>query len=92
MPVDWDDLDIDKAVEDSANHTDEKLASKISSLTRMTDDEVKELFPKSSDVKKLTELMRIVKSAEDRNIKVKKISENIEDFGDIMFVLLEKLT
>lgn len=92
MPVNWDDLDIDKAVEDSANHTDEKLASKISSLTRMTDDEVKELFPKSSDVKKLTELMRIVKSAEDRNIKVNKIVENAEEFGEIMFVLLKKLT
>ena len=92
MPVDWDSLDIDRAIEDSANHTDEKLASKISSLTRMTDDEIKELFPKSSDVKKLTELMRIVKSAEDRNIKVKKICDNVEDFGDIMFVLLKKLT
>lgn len=92
MPVDWDkfDSEIDAIIEQSAIKTDEKLASKISSITRMTDDEVQELFPDPTDVKKLARLMSIVKSAEDRNTKVGKIVTNAEEFGGIVLSLLTK--
>ncbi|MDG1078683.1 MAG: hypothetical protein P8P12_00905 [Porticoccaceae bacterium] len=45
MAIDWDqfDIDVDQAAERSADATDEILASKVSSLTSMTDTEVKEL-------------------------------------------------
>jgi len=92
MPINWDDFDneIDTIIAESAEETDEKLASKISSITRMTDDEVKELFPVPADVKKLTELMKIVKSSEDRNNKINKIVANAEEFGGIVLTLLSK--
>ncbi|MBE9469310.1 MAG: hypothetical protein IMY72_13465 [Bacteroidetes bacterium] len=94
MPIDWNDLekDMDKAAEDGAEKTDEKLASKISSITRLTDEEIVELFPEPSDVKKLFELMKIVKSGEDRNNKINKIVDNSEKFAGIVVTLLGKLT
>ncbi len=93
MPIDWDtfDSDIDVAITESANATDDKLASKISSITRMTDEEVKELFPVPADTKKLAELMKIVKSSEDRNTKINSIVANAEGFGGIVLTLLGKL-
>lgn len=92
MPVNWDKFDneIDTIIAESAEETDQKLASKISSITRMTDDEVKELFPDPADVKKLTELMKVVKSSENRNNRINKIVANAEKFGGIVLTLLAK--
>ena len=94
MPIDFDKLDaeMDGIINESAEATDLKLASMISSITRMTDDEVLELFPKSGDVKKLKYLMMIVKSAGDRNDKVRRIVSNAEGFGDVILTLLNKFT
>lgn len=92
MPIDWDafDKEIDAIIDASAEATDDKLASRISSITRMTDDEVKELFPRPADVKQLNALMKIVKSSEERNKKVERIVANAEGFGDILLTLLQK--
>ena len=92
MP-DWEKLEknIDRIIKDSARKTDEMLASNISSVTRLTDDEIKDLFPKPSDAKALFDLMKIVKSAEERNTKINKIIENSEKFGGIVLTLLDKL-
>jgi len=87
MPIDWDmfDSDIDRAIIESAE------ATKISSITRMTDEEVKELFPDPADTKKLVELMKIVKSSEDRNTKINSIVTKADEFGGIVLTLLDKL-
>jgi hypothetical protein len=92
MPVNWDEFDseIDSIIEESAGATDARLASRISSITRMTDDEVEELFPDPADVKMLKDLMMIVKSSEDRNNKINRIVSNAEEFGGIVLTLLQK--
>ena len=92
MPINWEefDNDLDTLITESADETDQKLASKISSITRMTDDEVAELFPSPADVKKLSKLMQIVKSSEESNTKINKIIANAEEFGGIMLTLLSK--
>lgn len=92
MPVDWDQFesDLDSIIESAAQRTDDRLASRISSVTRMTDEEVKELFPEPADAKKLGELMKVVKGAEDRNTKINKIVSNAEDFAGVILTLLEK--
>jgi hypothetical protein len=92
MPVNWDEFDgeIDSIIEESADATDDRLASRISSITRMTDEEVQELFPNPADAKKLTELMKIVKSSEDRNNKINRIVSNAEEFGGIVLTILQK--
>jgi hypothetical protein len=47
MPVNWDEFehDLDSIIDGGARRADERLASRISSVTRMTDDEVKQYFP-----------------------------------------------
>ena len=92
MPIDWDEFEseIDEIIETSSTSTDERLASKISSITRMTDEEVQELFPEPADVKKLAKLMKIVQSADDRNAKVNNIISKAEEFSGIILTLLAK--
>ena len=94
MPVDWEqyESDLDSIIDSAEQRTDERLASKISSVTRMTDNEVKELFPETADAKKLVELMKIVKSADKRNTKIKNIVANAEGFTGVILTLLEKFT
>jgi len=94
MPINWDEFDesVNQAITESVDAVDTKLASHISSITRLTDDEVNELFPEPADLKKLAELLKIVKSAETRNIKVNSIVNNSEEFGSIVLTLLTKLT
>jgi hypothetical protein len=92
MPVDWDQFesDLDSIIDSGAKRADNRLASKISSVTRMTDDEVKELFPEPADAKKLARLMKIVKGADSRNTKLNTIVENAEEFAGVILTLLEK--
>lgn len=90
MPIDFSDIDIDAIVDDAAEKTDDALASQISSLTRMTDEEIGGLFPEAKDAKKLVELMRIVKSAEERNTKINNIAANSEKFAGVVLTLVEK--
>jgi len=93
MPVDWKTLEkeIDAALDRAEKRTDEKLCSFVSSLTRLTDDEVQKLFPKPADVQKLTRLMEIVKSSEEHNTKVVNLTNNIEDLAETAIKLLEVL-
>lgn len=92
MAIDWDKFqeDLEPIIEEAGKKTDNKLAGAISSVTRLTDEEIKKLFPDPADVKKLAQLMEIVKRADDRNKKINKIVKNAEDFGGIVLTLLEK--
>ncbi len=94
MQINWNRHDryLEGSIDKSANITDTQLAFKISSITRMTDEEIVELFPHPTDAKKLEELMKIVQSADARNKKIDKIFYNAEDFGGIILTLLGRLT
>ena len=93
MAIDWDqfDIDVDQAAGRSADATDEILASKVSSLTSMTDTEVKELLPQPADVKALGKLLKVVQSATDRNTKINQIVNNAEEFAGVVLALTKKL-
>ena len=93
MAIDWDKFqtNVDVAVIGGSTKTDAKLAGLISSVTRLTDDEIKRLFPDPADVKKLAELLEIVKKAGDKNNKINQIVANIGDFAGIVVTLLGKL-
>lgn len=86
MPIDWD--AIDSALDEAKEESDEALATRISSLTKMTDAEVQELFPSLDEKKKLAELMRIVNSATAENEKVNRLADNIETVGSAVIRLL----
>jgi hypothetical protein len=93
MAIDWETFqeELDQLIDEAGDRTDKKLAGKISTITRLTDDEVKKLFPDPADVKKLSELMEIVKRAGNQNDKINKIVSNAEEFGGIILTLLGKL-
>lgn len=91
MP-DNEEFDFDRLLDEAEAETDAELASRISSLTRMTDAEIKELFPEKADKKKLVELMSIVKSSADMNEKKSKLIGNIGKFADTVITVLKKLT
>ncbi|WP_295626860.1 hypothetical protein [uncultured Nitrosomonas sp.] len=81
---------MDQVIDGTGDRTDSKLAGKISAITRLSDEEVKSLFPDSVEVKKLVELMEIVRSSSDQNEKINKIVGNTEEFGEILLKLLAK--
>lgn len=92
MAIDWKRFqnELDQSVNEAGNRTDKRLANKISSITRLTELEVKQLFPNPGDVKRLGELIEIIKRAGEKNEKVKTIVSNAEKFGGIIFALLDK--
>ena len=83
MPIDWDAFQstIDAEIEAAATATSTDLASKASSITRLTDEEITELFPTPADVQMLKNLMEIVKSAEEEHVKINLFVSNIEELG-----------
>ncbi len=91
--IDWEAFkrDLPGMVASAGKRTDDKLANRVSSLTRLTDAEIKELFPTPADVEKLASLMAIVRSADDRNAKVSKLATNIESLAGTVITLVGKL-
>lgn len=56
-----------------------------------TEEEMKAFFPTKSDREAVSELLKIVKSAEHRNTKITRIMENSEKFVGVMTELVEKI-
>lgn len=92
MPIKWDELDeaLGDAIKNAAAKTDSTLSGEITKLTRMTDADVKALFPTPADVQKLADLLKIVKGAQTRNDKVQHLTDSIESLGGTVITLLEK--
>ena len=91
MAKKWKDIDLDKIMEDAKSKTDSKLASEISSISKLSDADIKKLFPEKASAAAFIELMTIVKSSDDRNKKINRIVENGKKFGGIVLDLLGKL-
>ena len=93
MPIDWKQFERTWAAPSlyAGARTDDRLAGKISQVTRLTEDEVKGMFPDPADVQKVAQLMQIVKRAGSRNAKINELCQNIESFAGVALKLLEKL-
>lgn len=92
MAIDWEKFqtDVDVAVEKAGDRTTKEVAGRISGVSRLTDEEIKRLFPEPADAKKLATLMEIVRAAGDQNTKINRIVKNAEQFGSIILTLLKK--
>lgn len=89
MPTNnWKNIDVKSIANDAAKKTDAELASKISSLTKMTDADIKKILPEKGDVAAFVEMMQIIKSADNQNQKVNKIVGGSEKFAGIVVKLL----
>ena len=79
------------AAKDAANQTDEQLASRISGLTRMTDEQLQEFFPRRPDKEQLLQLLELVHSSTAENKKIERIGENAETLGKAAIALIKLL-
>jgi len=80
-----------QAAQQASAATNDDLADQIASLTRLTTEDIQNLFPDPGDVKKLAELMTIVKSAESHNNKLLALESDIKNVGGVALTLLNKL-
>ena len=71
--------------------TDDTFASKVSSLTRLTDLEIKEIAPSALDKEKLATLLGIVADATKSNREKADAIRNINGLAEIAIPLLLKL-
>ncbi|MFW5652859.1 MAG: hypothetical protein ACOC0P_02335 [Planctomycetota bacterium] len=92
MPIDWNDLenDVDDAIGRAVAETNDELAARVSSLTRLTDAEVQAMFPTPADVKRLHKLMTIVDQATKDNNQVVQLEQNIHELAGTVVKLLDK--
>lgn len=71
--------------------TDKTFASKVSSLTRLTDDEIKEITPNAIDKERLATLLEVVTDATKSNNEKAEAIRNINGLAEIVVPLLLKL-
>ena len=94
MSIDWDAFEKNVKIDarDAANKTNDKLSSRISSVTKLTNEEIKELFPISADAEQLALLIKAVKTADNKNKKISEIMTNSEQVAGILVRLIDRLT
>jgi len=91
--IDWEKYQqqLDGLVSDANERTNTKLANELARISRLTDSEIKRLFPKSAEAQRLAELMEILKRSGSRHEKINRITRNAEHFGEVIYTLLNKL-
>jgi hypothetical protein len=75
----------------SVEKTNNQLASEISSLTRLTDAQIKSVCPARVDKESLLRLLEIVNSATEENTKIKQLKDNIETLAGTVIKVLRVL-
>lgn len=81
-----------RAAQQASKKTDQQLATDLAAATRLTDTEIKKLFPKPADTEKLAELLDIVKGAEHYNTRVARLKDRADDLAGTIIKLLDKVT
>jgi hypothetical protein len=86
--IDWGAIDQDIA--GAAQATDDALAARISSVTQLSQAEIKSMFPKEADAKRLAELMALVRSATSDMEKTNQLTANIDKLAGTVVTLLKR--
>jgi len=89
MTFDWE--AIDQAIDDASRKTDDALASRLSSMTSLNDQEIKQLFPTQGDVQAVAKLMAIVSATTAENERVNSLVSNIQQLAPVALRLLKLL-
>lgn len=71
--------------------TDDTFASKVSSLTRLTDGEIKEIAPNPIDKERLAALLGVVADATKSNNEKAQAIRKIDGLAEVAIPLLLKL-
>lgn len=76
---------------EAANTTNARLDEQLSSLSRLTDGQLRSLFPSKADKQRLAELMAIVAEATAENEKVVQLKRNIDQLAGTVVRLVGAL-
>jgi len=92
MPIDWDkaEAEVDAALDAAMVRTNARLAGTISSLTRLSDADIKKLFPTPADVEQLVALMKVVRSTDTKNAKINQIVRNAKGMAGAILTIVER--
>lgn len=71
--------------------TDDIFSSKVSSLTRLTDNEIKEITPSALDKERLASLLGIIADTKKSNTEKAEAIRNLSGLAEIAVPLLLKL-
>lgn len=71
--------------------TNQALAEEISSLTRLSEQDIERLLPRKADKERFGTLMAIVTGATDDNDKVASLRENLDEVGSVLVKILKLL-
>jgi hypothetical protein len=71
----------------ASKKTKKQFSDELSSFTKLTAEEIQQLFPKKSDRDELLTLLEIIYSASDENEKKAEIAEKIGKIGGVVIKL-----
>lgn len=71
--------------------TNADLAGEISSLTRLSEEDIERLLPRKADKEQFGALMAIVADATDDNEKLAALKRNIDEVGSVVVRMLKLL-
>ena len=80
-----------KISEEAREATNANLAGEISSLTRLSEEDIQRLLPSKVDKERFGTLMAIVADSTSNNAKVASLKENMEDIGHVLVRILKLL-
>jgi hypothetical protein len=80
-----------EAAREAREATNRELAGELSSLVRLTEEDIERLLPRKKDKKDFAALMAIVTSATDNNTKVATLKEKFEEVGAVTLKVLKTL-
>jgi hypothetical protein len=71
--------------------TNASLAGEISSLTRLSEEDIQRLLPRKVDKERFGTLMAIVADSTSNNAKVAALKDNLDDVGQVLMRILKLL-
>jgi hypothetical protein len=80
-----------KISEEAREATNASLAGEISSLTRLSEEDIQRLLPRKVDKERFGTLMAIVADSTSNNSKVASLKENMEEVGQVLIRILKLL-
>lgn len=85
------DDEFDDILNQAINMTNDQLKDQITSMTKLTPEDLQKLAPTVEDKNALLKLMQIVRSTADDNDKKAQILANIEGFANIVLNIAGKM-
>ena len=86
-----DDIDFENILDDAESETLGQFSSRISKLTKLTQEEIKDICPTKTEQEALQELIRIVNSGAAANEQKIRVVQNAQKLGGVLLAIAKKV-